>query len=166
MHQLDQGERLRSFIRDAVDSPQATLDGTPSIPMIQTFVQELQNVAVAVGKADERSDGFLEHRMAGASSGLDMLVEASAQAQAMESEHHPASTTESENSTAPTQVRDHCAHPEDVSATAPPSVDTRRTSTLPPRSLATEVQEKTTASAQEIKLDREENILRLYPTKA
>ncbi|KAK5947725.1 hypothetical protein OHC33_011263 [Knufia fluminis] len=182
MHQLDQGERLRSFVHDAIESPQATVasimidpdDYPPPLRSVvvdfhravQAFLQELQVIAAAAGEADERSDGSLENRTASAACGLDLLAKASVQAQAVRSEIHTADVIESENNAAQEAVHGHGIEPETASTTTSPSVDSARTPALLSPPLLAEVQPRTNAPTEKIESDMEENVLRLFPTTA
>ncbi|KAK5947688.1 hypothetical protein OHC33_011296, partial [Knufia fluminis] len=182
MHQLDQGERLRSFVYDAIESPQATVASITINPddyppplrpvvddfrrAVQAFLQGLQGIAAATGQADERSDGGVENRTVSAACRLDLLAKASAQAQAVGSETHTADVIESENDAAQEAVHGHGTEPETASTMTSPSVDSARTPALLSPPLLAEVQPKTKASTEKIESDMEENVLRLYPTKA
>ncbi|KAK5310412.1 hypothetical protein LTR70_009480, partial [Exophiala xenobiotica] len=182
MHQLDQGERLRSFIHNAIESPHATVASITIDPddyppplrpvvndfrrAVQIFLQELQEVAAATGQADERSDGGFENRTVSAACGLDLLAKASAQAQAVGPETHTAEVIESENDAVQEAVHGHRTEPETASTTTSPSVDSARTPALLSPPLLAEVQPKTKASTEKIESDMEENVLRLFPTTA
>ncbi|KAK5074430.1 hypothetical protein LTR51_000943 [Lithohypha guttulata] len=182
MHQLDQGERLRSFVYDAIESPHATVASITIYPddyppplrpvvddfrrAVQAFLQDLQGIAAATGRADERSAGGLENRTVSAACGLDLSAKASAQAQAVGSETHTAEVIESENDVAQEAVHGHGTEPETASTTTSPSVDSARTPALLSPALLAEVQPKTKASTEKIESDMEENVLRLFPTKA
>ncbi|KAK5073400.1 hypothetical protein LTR70_010294 [Exophiala xenobiotica] len=169
MHLLEQGERLRSFIRTAIETPRTTID---SIAVdLDDYPSPLRTVVVTTGKAVQRPDGSLENYTASAPCGLDLLVKASAQAQAVGSGPHLASVTESKNNAVQRPVRGRGTEPENVSLTASPAVYPADASVSPsppsrPLSLVTEAQEGTTASTEEIRSDAEENVLRLFPTKA
>ncbi|KAK5072295.1 hypothetical protein LTR70_010339 [Exophiala xenobiotica] len=180
MHQLGQEERLRSFIRNAVEWPHATIESITVDPddypppfrtvvrgfhhAVQDFLQELQEIAVAMGKVDKRSDKSVESCTPG---GLDLLAKASAQAQAIEPALHTGSAAESADNTARTPVRDDGTSPESVSIRVSPLVDSAHVPTSPPPPpWVTTAQESTTASTKKIRSDTEENVLRLYPTKA
>ncbi|KAK5947942.1 hypothetical protein OHC33_011047 [Knufia fluminis] len=179
MHQLGQEERLRSFIRNAVERPHATIESITVDPndypprfrtvvrgfyhAVQDFLHELQEIAVATGKVDKRSDESVESCTP---CGLDLLAKASAQVQAIEPALHTGA--ESADNTARTPLRGDGTSPESVLIRVSPLVDSSHVpaSPPPPPPSVPEAQERTTASTEEIRSDTEENVLRYYPTKA
>ncbi|KAK5077796.1 hypothetical protein LTR70_009400 [Exophiala xenobiotica] len=183
MHQLGQEERLRSFIRNAVEWPHTTIDSITVDPddypppfrvvvrgfhqAVQDFLHELQEIAVATGKVDTRSDKSVESCTVSAPCGLNLLANASAQVQAIEPALHTGSAAESANNTARTPLCGDGTSPESVSTRVAPLVDSAHVpASPPPPPSVTAAQESTTASSEEIRSDTEENVLRLYPTKA
>ncbi|KAK5947746.1 hypothetical protein OHC33_011234, partial [Knufia fluminis] len=183
MHQLDQEERLRSFIRNAVEWLHTTIDSitvdTDDYPppfrvvvrgfqqAVQDFLQELQEIAVATGKVDTRSDKSVESCTVSAPCGLDLLANASAQVQAIEPALHPGSAAESAHNTARPLIRGDGTSSESVSIRVSSLVDSAHVpASPPPPPSVTAAQENITTPTGEIRSDTEENVLRLYPTKA
>lgn len=145
-------------------------------------LQELQEHAVATGQVDPKHDGGLENDTAGAPCGLDLLVKAGAQAEAVRSGLHTVHVAGAEKNAVQRPVGDRGAEPENISLTASPSVHPAHALVLPPAPppalplplpLITEAQAGTPSSTEEIRSDTEEirsdteeQVLRLFPTTA